>query len=176
MQLGRRALRRPAGRAPACSPRARALTFVSAEEPYVDTLTLAQLRDAPDAMLALEMDGRPLTREHGAPARVVMPQMYGYKGVKWVRRITVTDRSPTATGSSEAMTATRRSVTPTASEPRATVPRFGATERAVHWVHAAAFFALLATGLALYLPVLASVVGDRPLLKAVHLGSARRCG
>jgi DMSO/TMAO reductase YedYZ molybdopterin-dependent catalytic subunit len=73
------------------SPRATALTFTSAEEPYVDTLTLAQLRAAPDAMLALEMDGRPLTREHGAPARLVMPQMYGYKGVKWVRRITVTD-------------------------------------------------------------------------------------
>jgi DMSO/TMAO reductase YedYZ molybdopterin-dependent catalytic subunit len=56
----------------------------------VDTLTLEQLRRAPDAMLAVEMDGRPLTREHGAPARVVMPQMYGYKGVKWVERITVT--------------------------------------------------------------------------------------
>lgn len=74
------------------SPRARALTFVSAEEPYVDTLTLEQLREAPDAMLALEMDGRPLSREHGAPARVVMPSMYGYKGVKWVRQIVVTDR------------------------------------------------------------------------------------
>jgi DMSO/TMAO reductase YedYZ molybdopterin-dependent catalytic subunit len=73
------------------SPRATALTFVSAEVPYVDTLTLAQLRAAPDAMLALEMDGRPLTREHGAPARLVMPKMYGYKGVKWVTRITVTD-------------------------------------------------------------------------------------
>jgi len=72
-------------------PDATALSFVSAEKPYVDTLTLEQIRAAPDAMLALEMDGRPLTREHGAPARVVMPQMYGYKGVKWVTRITVTD-------------------------------------------------------------------------------------
>jgi formate dehydrogenase subunit gamma len=42
----------------------------------------------------------------------------------------------------------------------------------VHWVHATAFFALLATGLALYLPVLASMVGNRPLLKALHLGTA----
>jgi formate dehydrogenase subunit gamma len=69
------------------------------------------------------------------------------------------------------MTETPMSVAPTASEP-ATVPRFGATERAVHWVHAAAFSALLVTGLALYLPVLASVVGNRPLLKALHLGTA----
>jgi DMSO/TMAO reductase YedYZ molybdopterin-dependent catalytic subunit len=72
-------------------PGAKALSFASAEQPYVDTLTLAQLRAAPDAMLALEMDGRPLTRPHGAPARLVMPKMYGYKGVKWVQRITVTD-------------------------------------------------------------------------------------
>ena len=65
---------------------ARALSFVSMERPYVDSLTLDQaLR--PDAMLAYAMDGRPLTRPHGAPARVVMPAMYGYKNVKWVERI-----------------------------------------------------------------------------------------
>ena len=74
------------------SPRATALRFVSAEQPYADTLTLDQIRAAPDAMLAWQMDGKPLTREHGAPVRVVMPQMYGYKGVKWVQQITVTDR------------------------------------------------------------------------------------
>jgi DMSO/TMAO reductase YedYZ molybdopterin-dependent catalytic subunit len=66
-----------------------ALTFVSAEQPYTDSLTIEQAL-APDAMLAYEMDGRPLLREHGAPVRVVMPQMYGYKNVKWVRGITVT--------------------------------------------------------------------------------------
>jgi DMSO/TMAO reductase YedYZ molybdopterin-dependent catalytic subunit len=67
-------------------PQAQALRFVSAEQPYEDTLTLAQaLR--PDAMLAYEMDGQPLKREHGAPARVVIPEMYGYKNVKWVERI-----------------------------------------------------------------------------------------
>jgi DMSO/TMAO reductase YedYZ molybdopterin-dependent catalytic subunit len=72
-------------------PRARALRFVSAEEPYEDTLTLAQAR-VRDALLAYQMDGAPLERKHGAPARLVMPQMYGYKGVKWVDRIVVTDR------------------------------------------------------------------------------------
>jgi DMSO/TMAO reductase YedYZ molybdopterin-dependent catalytic subunit len=40
-------------------------------------------------MLAYRMNAAPLERAHGAPARVVMPQMYGYKGVKWVNRITV---------------------------------------------------------------------------------------
>jgi DMSO/TMAO reductase YedYZ molybdopterin-dependent catalytic subunit len=72
-------------------PSARALRFISAEEPYEDTLTLAQAR-VPDAMLAYDMDGAPLERKHGAPARLVMAQMYGYKGVKWVDRIVVTDR------------------------------------------------------------------------------------
>jgi DMSO/TMAO reductase YedYZ molybdopterin-dependent catalytic subunit len=72
-------------------PSAGALRFVSAEEPYEDSLTLAQAR-VRDALLAYEMDGAPLERKHGAPARLVMPQMYGYKGVKWVDRIVVTDR------------------------------------------------------------------------------------
>ena len=35
-------------------------------------------------MLAYEMDGGPISRPHGAPVRLVMPQMYGYKSVKWV--------------------------------------------------------------------------------------------
>ena len=64
------------------------LKFVSAERPYEDTLTLAQAGLA-DAMLAHEMDGEPLRREHGAPVRVVIPEMYGYKNVKWVERIVV---------------------------------------------------------------------------------------
>jgi DMSO/TMAO reductase YedYZ molybdopterin-dependent catalytic subunit len=64
------------------------LRFVSAERPYDDSLLLEQaLLD--DALLAYEMDGKPLTRPHGAPLRVVMPQMFGYKGVKWVQRIEV---------------------------------------------------------------------------------------
>ena len=68
--------------------RAHALRFVSAERPYEDSLTLKQAYLA-DAMLAYEMDGRPLAREHGAPARVVIPEMYGYKNVKWIERIEV---------------------------------------------------------------------------------------
>lgn len=67
------------------------LTFVSAERPYVDTLTLRQA-ELHDAMLAYEMDGKPLPREHGAPVRVVIPEMYGYKNVKWVERIVVGSR------------------------------------------------------------------------------------
>jgi DMSO/TMAO reductase YedYZ molybdopterin-dependent catalytic subunit len=63
-----------------------ALTFVSAEQPYLDSLSLDDAL-LPDVMLAYEMDGEPLTQPHGAPVRVVIPEMYGYKGVKWVERI-----------------------------------------------------------------------------------------
>jgi DMSO/TMAO reductase YedYZ molybdopterin-dependent catalytic subunit len=66
------------------------LEFVSSEVPYVDTLTLEQAM-LKDAMLAYEMDGKPLAREHGAPVRVVIPEMYGYKNVKWVERIVLRD-------------------------------------------------------------------------------------
>ncbi len=73
---------------------ATALTFTSAEQPYTDSLTLSQAR-LKDAMLAYEMDGKPLSRAHGAPVRVVIPEMYGYKNVKWVERITLTGRAET---------------------------------------------------------------------------------
>ena len=70
-------------------PSGAALSFVSAEHPYVDSLTLEQA-SLPDVMLAWGMDGRPLERPHGGPLRLVMPRMYGYKSVKWVERIVVT--------------------------------------------------------------------------------------
>ena len=46
-------------------------------------------------MLAYEMDGKPLTRPHGSPARVVIPEMYGYKGVKWLTRMELVASEPT---------------------------------------------------------------------------------
>ncbi len=74
------------------SPGAGALHFVSAERPYDDFLELRQAR-LPDVMLAYELDGKSLAREHGAPVRVVIPEMYGYKNVKWVERITLVPRA-----------------------------------------------------------------------------------
>ena len=52
------------------------------------------------------------------------------------------------------------------------IPRFSRTERALHWVHASAFLVLLASGLCLYLPTLAELVGRRPLLKDIHVYAA----
>jgi len=72
-------------------PDAHALRFVSAEHPYDDYLTLDQASLA-DVMLAYEMDGKPLSRAHGAPLRLVIPDMYGYKNVKWLNRIELVPR------------------------------------------------------------------------------------
>ena len=69
-------------------PEAHAAHFISAEVPYDDYLTLSDVA-LPDVMLAYGMDGGPLPQEHGAPVRVVIPEMYGYKNVKWVRQITL---------------------------------------------------------------------------------------
>jgi DMSO/TMAO reductase YedYZ molybdopterin-dependent catalytic subunit len=71
---------------------AHALEFVSAEQPYVDSLTLEQA-SLQDVMLAYEMDGEPLRREHGAPLRLVIPEMYGYKNVKWLNAINLVPRA-----------------------------------------------------------------------------------
>ena len=75
-------------------PAAQAIRFVSLEQPYNDSLTLDQARLG-NVMLAYEMDGQPLSRPHGAPARVVIPEMYGYKGVKWLTKMELVDHQPT---------------------------------------------------------------------------------
>jgi formate dehydrogenase subunit gamma len=53
--------------------------------------------------------------------------------------------------------------------PEPTLRRFSRSERALHWVHASAFFVLLASGLVLYVPRLSELVARRQLVKDVHL-------
>jgi DMSO/TMAO reductase YedYZ molybdopterin-dependent catalytic subunit len=70
---------------------AAAIRFTSAEPRYNDSLTLDQALLG-DVMLAYEMDGGPLSRPHGAPLRLVIPEMYGYKNVKWVTKMELLPR------------------------------------------------------------------------------------
>ena len=47
--------------------------------------------DGRDAMIALGMNGAALPREHGFPARMVVPGLYGFiSACKWIERITLT--------------------------------------------------------------------------------------
>ncbi len=48
------------------------------------------------------------------------------------------------------------------------VKRFSPVERLLHWVNAAGFFFLLATGLILYLPRLSVLVNRRQLIQSLH--------
>ena len=49
-------------------------------------LSLDELRRA-RALIALEMNGAPLSRRHGFPARLVVPKIYSMSHVKWLGRI-----------------------------------------------------------------------------------------
>lgn len=48
----------------------------------------------PQTLLCYEMNGQPLTPEHGAPLRLVAPVKYGIKHIKRIGRITFTDERP----------------------------------------------------------------------------------
>ncbi|MFX0537285.1 molybdopterin-dependent oxidoreductase [Ornithinimicrobium sp. Y1847] len=48
----------------------------------------------PDALIATHVDGEPLTPEHGWPARVVLPHLYGFKGPKWIVEVTYHHERP----------------------------------------------------------------------------------
>jgi DMSO/TMAO reductase YedYZ molybdopterin-dependent catalytic subunit len=51
----------------------------------------AALRDGRDALLAVGMNGEPLPVEHGFPARMVVPGLYGYvSACKWISELELT--------------------------------------------------------------------------------------
>jgi DMSO/TMAO reductase YedYZ molybdopterin-dependent catalytic subunit len=51
---------------------------------YTTNLPLADVRGG-KAWIAYEYDGKPLTPEHGGPARLLVPHLYFWKSAKWVR-------------------------------------------------------------------------------------------
>jgi DMSO/TMAO reductase YedYZ molybdopterin-dependent catalytic subunit len=48
----------------------------------------------PQSLLCYEMDGAPLTSEHGAPLRLAMAVKYGFKSIKRIGAIRFTDERP----------------------------------------------------------------------------------
>jgi hypothetical protein len=71
-------------------PRASHLRIWSFDGVYTESLTLDQAR-RDDVLIAHEMEGGPVSREHGGPVRLYVAPMYGYKSLKWLERIEVTD-------------------------------------------------------------------------------------
>jgi DMSO/TMAO reductase YedYZ molybdopterin-dependent catalytic subunit len=53
---------------------------------YTTNLPLEEaLKD--DVLLVHTADGAPLPREHGGPVRMITPQLWAWKGAKWIRRV-----------------------------------------------------------------------------------------
>ena len=53
---------------------------------YTTNVSLAEaLKD--DVLVTWEVDGEPLPMEHGGPVRMITPQLYAWKGAKWISRI-----------------------------------------------------------------------------------------
>lgn len=57
--------------------------LVSAARGYSTSIRLEDLASS-RAVFATHLAGVPLTPEHGWPARLVLPHLYGWKGPKWV--------------------------------------------------------------------------------------------
>ncbi len=53
---------------------------------YTESIPLEKAME-PVVLVAYEMNGEPLTTQHGAPARLLVPGIYGIKNSKWLHRI-----------------------------------------------------------------------------------------
>lgn len=53
---------------------------------YTTNIRLDQFGQ-PDVFLVHQWEGRPISREHGGPVRLLVPRLYLWKSAKWLRRI-----------------------------------------------------------------------------------------
>jgi DMSO/TMAO reductase YedYZ molybdopterin-dependent catalytic subunit len=68
-------------------PRADATHLMAyAKDGYFTNLPLEEALK-PDVLLVHSVEGAPLAPEHGGPVRIVVPQLYAWKGAKWVTRL-----------------------------------------------------------------------------------------
>ena len=66
-------------------PEARFVYFTSYDG-YSTNVPLEHCLDD-DVLVATSFDGKPVPKEHGGPARVILPKLYAWKGAKFVRTI-----------------------------------------------------------------------------------------
>ena len=69
--------------------------FLSFDGIYTETLTMDQARRN-DVIVAYEMDGKPVSSAHGGPARLYVAPMYGYKSIKWLETVEVSQNEAPA--------------------------------------------------------------------------------
>ena len=66
-------------------PEAKFVYFTSSDGDSANVALAACLDD--DVLVATSFDGAPVSREHGGPARVIIPKLYAWKGAKFVNGI-----------------------------------------------------------------------------------------
>src|SRR6059058_776126 len=59
---------------------------------FARSLSLRDVLKRDDLLLAYEMNGQPLEKDHGAPLRLIVPGWFGITWVKWLTRIELLDR------------------------------------------------------------------------------------
>lgn len=60
---------------------------------YVESIRISDLLDTKqEFLLALDIDGKPLSHDRGAPARLVTPYLLAYKSIKFVFRIELSSK------------------------------------------------------------------------------------
>ena len=67
-------------------PEAKFVYFTSYDG-YSTNVSLEQCLDD-DVLVATSFEGAPVSREHGGPARIIIPKLYAWKGAKFVKAIT----------------------------------------------------------------------------------------
>lgn len=55
---------------------------------YTTNLSIEEA-SKPDVLLVHTWENQPLPKEHGGPVRVITPQLYAWKGAKWIKKITL---------------------------------------------------------------------------------------
>ena len=70
--------------------------YAGIELPYVEGLRLDEAMH-PLTILATGLYGKPMPNQNGAPIRLVVPWKYGFKGIKSIVKITLTDTQPPTT-------------------------------------------------------------------------------
>jgi len=66
--------------------------LVHGEQGYTANVPLADL-DREGVLFATQHDGEPLSSDHGYPLRLIVPHLYAWKSVKWVRGIEFLDHN-----------------------------------------------------------------------------------
>ena len=63
---------------------------LTAADDYTESIPVSLAQD-PSVLIVTGMNGEPLPDDHGFPARLIVPPIYGMKNVKWLKKIEAVD-------------------------------------------------------------------------------------